>query len=104
MTATAAQAYSQACPTYFFIFMVLGSLFLIISTIIAVVVWCFLFHKAGYSWAWGLLVLVPVAQVIVPLYLAFSDWPVRKELRLLKKNIEEKEKLKREMNTENKEE
>ena len=45
---------------------------------------CMIFHKAGYSWAWGLLTLVPIANIILPFVLALGDWPVRRELRQLK--------------------
>ncbi|MGA2678191.1 MAG: hypothetical protein ABSF37_02690 [Sedimentisphaerales bacterium] len=45
---------------------------------------CMIFRKAGYCWAWGLLTLVPIANIILPFVLALGDWPVRKELRRLK--------------------
>ena len=31
--------------------------------------------KAGFPAPLGLLMLVPVANVVLPLYLAFADWP-----------------------------
>jgi hypothetical protein len=31
--------------------------------------------KAGFPAPLGLLMLVPVANIILPLYLAFADWP-----------------------------
>lgn len=40
-----------------------------------------IWSKAGYSGAWSLLMLVPLANIIAFFYLAFSDWPVRKQLR-----------------------
>ena len=45
---------------------------------------CMVFHKTGYSWAFGLLMLVPIANIIMIFVLAFGDWPVRRELRQLK--------------------
>ncbi len=45
---------------------------------------CMIFHKAGYSWAVGLLMLVPIANIIMIFVLAFGDWPVRRELRELR--------------------
>jgi hypothetical protein len=42
---------------------------------------CMIFHKAGYSWALGLLMLVPIANIILIFVLAFGDWPIRRELR-----------------------
>ncbi|MBL7146759.1 MAG: hypothetical protein ISS76_21140 [Phycisphaerae bacterium] len=53
-------------------------------TAIKVFSFCRIFSKAGYSWAFGLLMLLLFSQAIIPLILAFMDWPVCKELRLLK--------------------
>ncbi|UCG56141.1 MAG: hypothetical protein JSU70_14865 [Phycisphaerales bacterium] len=50
---------------------------------------CKIFAKAGYCWALGLLMLVPVANIIMPFVLAFGDWPVRQELRRLKDRVQE---------------
>ena len=61
-----------------------GILIALIVTAIVILIWCKLFSKAGYSWALGLLMLVPIANIIMPFVLAFSDWPIRRELRLLK--------------------
>lgn len=49
-----------------------------------VLITCKIFSKTGYGWAWGLLVLVPIANIIIFFVLAFGDWPVLKELRQLK--------------------
>jgi uncharacterized YccA/Bax inhibitor family protein len=51
---------------------------------IKVLIFCKIFSKAGYSWALGLLLLVPIANIIMAFFLAFADWPIRKELRRLK--------------------
>ena len=45
---------------------------------------CRICSKAGYSWALGLLMLLPVADIVLPLVLAFSIWPVQKEIEKLK--------------------
>jgi uncharacterized membrane protein (DUF485 family) len=47
-------------------------------------IFCKIFSKAGYSWALGFLILVPIANIIMAFYLAFAEWPVQKELRQLK--------------------
>ncbi len=62
----------------FIAFIVLG------LTAIKVFGFCRIFSKAGYSWAFGLLMLLPFSEVVIPLILAFIDWPVCKELRLFK--------------------
>lgn len=43
-----------------------------------------IFSKAGYSGALSLAMLVPFVNVIVLWFVAFSDWPVLKELRALR--------------------
>jgi hypothetical protein len=63
-------------------------LFALIVVIIKVLIFCKIFSKAGYSWALGLLMLVPIANIIMPFVLAFADWPIQKELRLLKQQQE----------------
>ncbi len=63
---------------------VLVAIILLIATAITLLIWCKLFSKAGYSWALGLLTLVPIANIIIPFFLAFADWPVLRELRRLK--------------------
>jgi len=59
-------------------------LFWLAIVVITIVAYCKIFSKAGYGWAIGLLMIVPVANLIVMLVLAFGDWPVLKELRALK--------------------
>ena len=68
--------------TMFVAFMVL------IAVAIKLLIFCKIFSKAGYSWALGLLILVPVANIIAAFFLAFADWPIRKELRSLKQQRE----------------
>jgi len=48
---------------------------------------CKIFSKAGYSWAFGLLMLLPMSEAIIPLILAFMDWPVCIEIRRLKQEL-----------------
>ena len=59
-------------------------LILLIIVPIKLLISCMIFHKAGYSWAFGLLMVVPIANIIMIFVLAFGDWPVRRELRQLK--------------------
>ncbi len=53
-------------------------------TAIKVFSFCRIFSKAGYSWAFGLLMLLPFSEIVIPLVLALIEWPVCKELRLFK--------------------
>ncbi len=54
------------------------------SVVIGAVIYCMIFHKAGFPWALGLLTLVPIGGIIMLCILAFCDWPIQKELRQLK--------------------
>ena len=56
------------------------------SVFIPTIFACIIFSKAGYHWAMGLLVLLPIANLIVMIYFAFDRWPVLRELDLLKTN------------------
>ena len=60
------------------------AIIVLFSAVIGLILWCKIFSKTGYSWAMGLLVLVPFGNLIMMLVLAFSDWPILKELRALK--------------------
>jgi len=59
-------------------------LFFLLTLALVVLAYCRIFSKAGYPWVLGLLALVPLANVIVLLFLAFADWPVLKQLKQLK--------------------
>ena len=83
----------QNCPPMFVaILIAFGILMGLIVLIIKILIFCKIFSKAGYCWALGLLMLVPIANIIMPFVLAFGDWPIKKELRLLKQQ-QEKQKV-----------
>lgn len=69
---------------FFLIAVLIIVVFALLMTILFVLSFCKIFKKAGYSWAWGLLWLVPFGNVIIPLVLVFGDWPILKEMRNLK--------------------
>ena len=54
-------------------------------SVIAILAWCMIFKRAGYSWALGLLMLIPIANVVAFLVLAFSRWPIQRELEGLRR-------------------
>jgi len=79
---------SQCCPDIGPVFTMLFIMFVLFMVLIVaaikVLIFCKIFSKAGYCWAFGLLILVPIANIIMAFFLAFADWPIRKQLRLLK--------------------
>ena len=75
---------SQVAPVFGAIFTIFMIFFVLIITIIQIVAFCRIFSKAGFSWALGLLMLVPIANIIMFLFLAFAEWPIQRELRSFK--------------------
>ena len=71
-------------PVFIVTIVALAILLSLIVLLVKTWINCMIFRKAGYSWAWGLLTLVPIANIILPFVLALGDWPIRKELRRLK--------------------
>jgi hypothetical protein len=71
---------TQAAPLIGMCFMLF--IYLVIAVLIAVV-YCKIYSKAGYPWAMGLLMLIPIVNLVMMLILAFSEWPIQKQLRQL---------------------
>ena len=61
------------------IFLLMGLL-----SIIPAIFACLIFSKAGYHWALGLFVILPIANLIILIYFAVDHWPVLVELDTLK--------------------
>ncbi len=79
----------QHCPPVFAVILIAFVIFMVLIVgIIKALIFCKIFSKAGYCWALGLLMLVPIANIIMPFVLAFGDWPIQKELRVLKQQQE----------------
>ena len=62
---------------------IIGLLFIVL----AVIIYWKIFSKAGYSGAMGLLMFVPIANIVVLLMLAFAEWPIYKELKSLRQQV-----------------
>jgi hypothetical protein len=78
----------EMTPILIALLILFASFVLFVVTAIKILVFCKIFSKAGYSWALGLLMLVPIANIIMAFFLAFADWPVCKEVRKLKQQLE----------------
>jgi uncharacterized membrane protein YbhN (UPF0104 family) len=61
--------------------------FVLVILAVKLLICCKIFANAGYSWALGLLMLIPIVNLIMIFYLAFADWPVRRELRSLQQKL-----------------
>jgi hypothetical protein len=74
----------NAAPVFGAIFTIFMIFFVLIITVIQILAFCKIFSKAGFSWALGLLMLVPIANIVMFFYLAFAEWPIQRELRSYK--------------------
>jgi uncharacterized membrane protein YhaH (DUF805 family) len=74
------QTAAAAAGTSILIAMIFG---LAVAVFMVIVYWK-IFSKAGYSGALGLLMFIPIANIIVLCVLAFGNWPVLQELNLLR--------------------
>ena len=62
--------------------LVAGLVALAVSVLMIVAFWK-ICVKAGFSGALGLLMLIPIGNIILPLYLAFAQWPSLKDKQML---------------------
>ena len=83
----AAQQWPDIEPVFIIIFAFLFAFIFMVVLAVKLLICCKIFSNAGYSWALGLLMLIPIVNIIMIFYLAFADWPVRRELRSLKQRL-----------------
>jgi hypothetical protein len=60
-------------------------LFLIVAAMVAL--WGMIFKKAGYSFWMGILMLIPLVNLIWLLIFAFSTWPIHRELERYRSQV-----------------
>ena len=63
------------------VFFVIGGMFCVAAILFKIFLWWRVFSKAGYSGAFGLLILAPFGTLIMLCILAFSEWPIAKKLQ-----------------------
>jgi len=71
-------------PVFGAVFFILIMFMALVIVAVKVLIFCKIFSKAGFSWALGLLMLVPVANIVMLFVLAFAEWPIQRELRSLR--------------------
>ena len=55
-----------------------------VFSLVAMIPWFFIYKKAGYHPAMGCLMFVPIINLVMMFVLAFSEWPVERDLRNLR--------------------
>jgi hypothetical protein len=71
----------NVAPVFGAVFMIFVMLITLIISVVQIFVFCKIFSKTGNSWALGLLMIVPIANIIMLFVLAFAEWPIERELR-----------------------
>jgi len=56
-----------------------GPLLMLVFAALIIVPFWFIFRKAGYSQWLGVLMVVPIVNLVMLYFLAFSDWPRLRE-------------------------
>jgi hypothetical protein len=64
---------------------VFGCSLLLFMVAIGVFIWWRIFAKAGFGGPFGLLMVIPVVNLVMLFVLAFAKWPVEKELDELRR-------------------
>ena len=80
--------FERAAPVFTGCFLVFAILFSLLVTALMVWMYCRIFSKAGYSWALGLLSAVPIANVVIVVFLAFANWPIEQRLSQLQGSLD----------------
>ncbi|GER88162.1 hypothetical protein KDW_23240 [Dictyobacter vulcani] len=60
---------------------------MLLLIVVSVVIYWKIFSKAGYSGAMSLLMFVPIANIVALCILAFGEWPVLRELEMLRYQV-----------------
>jgi len=74
--ATSGTVDAATLTTIILVFSIVG----LVSIIFTIIIYWRIFAKAGYSGALGLLMFVPIANIIMLCILAFGEWPIYREL------------------------
>ncbi len=69
-----------------FVFIIAILLFALALTALMVLAMCMICARAGFPWALGLLSLVPIANLVLWPVLAFSKWPIQREVERLRQS------------------
>ncbi|MEA2708853.1 MAG: hypothetical protein QOF78_1454 [Phycisphaerales bacterium] len=67
--------------------LLMAVLFVAIGIAIAVAIWGTIFKKAGYSFWMGLLMIIPLVNLIWFLIFVFSKWPIHHELERYRQQV-----------------
>ena len=77
----------QDNPVFVIVLVSVILLMIVLANLVSILFFCKVFAKAGYHWAFGLLTVVPIANLLLPFFLAFADWPAQRELRDLRQRL-----------------
>jgi CDP-diglyceride synthetase len=58
--------------------------FIAVLALGAMIPWFFIYKKAGFHPAMGCLMFLPIVNLVMMFILAFTEWPIERELQNLK--------------------
>lgn len=77
----------MAAPLVIILVLIPAVLLSIVAAILPVIAFWKICEKAGFPGALGLLMMVPIANFILPLYVAFAKWPIHEQMQKETTNI-----------------
>lgn len=75
------ETYGSEMGVFLILVLLFYVLFIVVCVGLTLLIWCRIFARAGFHWALGLPLIVPIANIVMPFYLAFAEWPVLRQLK-----------------------
>jgi heme/copper-type cytochrome/quinol oxidase subunit 2 len=69
------------------IYIVVVVVICLVSIVFSIVIYWRIFSRAGYSGAMSILMLIPIANLVALIILAFGEWPILRELNMLRQQV-----------------
>ena len=60
---------------------------ILVASLAAMIPWFFIYKKAGFHPALGCLMFFPIVNLVMMFILAFTDWPIERELQDLRASV-----------------
>jgi CDP-diglyceride synthetase len=60
---------------------------ILVVSLAAMIPWFFIYKKAGFHPAMGCLMFFPIVNLVMMFILAFTDWPIERELQNLRTSV-----------------
>lgn len=58
-----------------------------VLSLLLMIPWFFIYKKAGFHPAMGCLMFIPIVNLVMMFILAFTEWPIEREMQNLKRSL-----------------